>query len=216
MSPEKSLKVAVLASGNGTNLQALLDQVHGREGIAIVAVAADNPEAHALERAAAAGVPTAVFPRADFGGERRARDQAMAAWLRERGTQLVVMAGYMQLLSEEFLDRFPDAVINVHPSLLPAFPGIDAVGQALAYGVKLFGVTVHFADTGLDTGPVIMQRSVGLPDARELDDVLPHIHALEHQMLPEVVRLFARGAVRIASTHPRRVLVGPLAVMPER
>ncbi len=101
----------------------------------------------------------------------------MAAWLREQGTQLVVMAGYMQLVSEEILDRFPDAVINIHPSLLPAFPGIDAVSQALAYGVKLFGVTVHFADAGLDTGPVIMQRAVELPDARELDDVLPHIHA---------------------------------------
>jgi phosphoribosylglycinamide formyltransferase-1 len=216
MSTEGSLKVAVLASGTGTNLQVLLDQVHGREGITLVAVASDNPEAQALERAAAAGVPTAVFARREFGDDRIACDRAMAAWLRERGTQLVVMAGYMQLVSEEFLDRFPDAVINVHPSLLPAFPGIDAVGQALAYGVKLFGVTVHFADAGLDTGPVIMQRSVGLPDARELDDVLPHIHAIEHEMLPEVVRLFARGAVRIASTHPRRVLVGPLAVLPER
>jgi phosphoribosylglycinamide formyltransferase-1 len=215
MTTEKSLKVAVLASGAGTNLQALLDQVHGREGITIVAVASDNQDAYALERATAAGIPTAVFARADFGGDRRARDQAMANWLREQGTQLVVMAGYMQLLSEEFLDRFPDAVINIHPSLLPAFPGLDAVGQAIAYGVKLFGVTVHFADTGLDSGPVIMQRAVGLPDARELDDVLPHIHAIEHQMLPEVVRLFARGAVRIASTHPRRVLVGPLAVLPE-
>jgi phosphoribosylglycinamide formyltransferase-1 len=216
MSSDRSLKVAVLASGRGTNLQALLDQVHGREGVSIVAVASDNPEAQALERAAQAGIPTAVFAPDEHGGDRRVRDRAMAAWLRERGTQLVVMAGYMQLVSEEFLDRFPDAVINVHPSLLPAFPGIDAVSQALAYGVKLFGVTVHFADPGLDTGPVIMQRSVGLPDARELDDVLPHIHALEHQMLPEVVRLFARGAVRIASTHPRRVLVGPLAVLPER
>jgi phosphoribosylglycinamide formyltransferase-1 len=212
MSSDPSLKVAVLASGTGTNLQALLDQVHGRDGISIVAVASDNPEAYALERAAAAGVPTAAFQRRDHAGDRRVRDRAMAAWLREQGTQLVVMAGYMQLVSEEFLDRFPDAVINVHPSLLPAFPGIDAVGQALSYGVKLFGVTVHFADGGLDTGPVIMQRAVGLPDARELDDVLPHIHAMEHQMLPEVVRLFARGAVRIASTHPRRVLVGPLAV----
>jgi phosphoribosylglycinamide formyltransferase-1 len=121
----------------------------------------------------------------------------------------------MQLVSAEFLDRFPDAVINIHPSLLPAFPGMDAVSQSLAYGVKIFGVTVHFADTGLDTGPVIMQRAIGLPDAREPDDVWPHIHAIEHEMLPEVVRLFARGAVRIASTHPRRVLVGPLAVMPE-
>ena len=163
----------------------------------------------------AASVPTAVFARRDFGGDRVARDRALADWLRERGTQLVVMAGYMQLVSQEFLDRFPDAVINVHPSLLPAFPGIDAVGQALAYGVKLFGVTVHFADAGLDTGPVIMQRSVSLPDARELDEVLPHIHAIEHELLPEVVRLFAHGAVRIASTHPRRVLVGPLADLPE-
>lgn len=215
MSSEGSLKVAVLASGAGTNLQALLDQVHGREGITIVAVASDNAEAPALERAMAASVPTAVFARRDFGGDRAARDRALAGWLRERGTQLVVLAGYMQLVSQEFLDRFPDAVINVHPSLLPAFPGIDAVGQALAYGVKLFGVTVHFADAGLDTGPVIMQRSIALPDARELDDVLGHIHALEHEMLPEVVRLFARGAVRIASTHPRRVLVGGLAVVPE-
>jgi phosphoribosylglycinamide formyltransferase-1 len=210
------LKVAVLASGTGTNLQALIDEVHGRDGITIVAVASDNPEAQALERAADAGIPTAVFARREFAGDRKARDRAMAAWLRERGTQLVVMAGYMQLVSEEFLDRFPDAVINVHPSLLPAFPGIDAVGQAIAYGVKLFGVTVHFADAGLDTGAVIMQRSVGLPDARELDDVLPHVRAIEHQMLPEVVRLFSRGAVRIASTHPRRVLVGPLAALPAR
>lgn len=216
MDTQNSLKVAVLASGVGTNLQALLDQVHGREGIQIVAVASNNPDAPALERAAAAGVPTGVFPRRQFGGDRRARDLAMAVWLRDKGTQLVVLAGYMQLLSDEFLDRFPDAVINVHPSLLPAFPGLDAVSQALAYGVKLFGVTVHFVDMGLDTGPVIMQRAVSLPDARELDDVLPHIQAIEHQMLPEVVRLFARGAVRIASTHPRRVLVGPLAVLPER
>ncbi len=215
MSSEVSLKVAVLASGTGTNLQALIDQVHGRDGISIVAVASDNPEARALERAAAAGVPTAVFERASFSGDRRARDRAMSAWLREQGSQLVVMAGYMQLVTEEFLDRFPDAVINIHPSLLPAFPGIDAISQALAYGVKLFGVTVHFADTGLDTGPVIVQRAIELPEARELDDVLPHIHALEHQMLPEVVRLFAQGAVRITSTHSRRVLVGPLAVLPE-
>jgi phosphoribosylglycinamide formyltransferase-1 len=210
------LRVAVLASGAGTNLQALLDQVHGRDGISIVGVASDNPEAAALERAAAAGVPTGAFPRSRYGGDRRERDRALVGWLRERGVQLVVMAGYMQLVSEELLDRFPDAVINVHPSLLPAFPGTDAVSQALAYGVKLFGVTIHFADAGLDTGPVIMQRSIDLPDAREPADVLPHIHALEHQMLPEAVRLFARGQVRIASTHPRRVLLGSVAVLPER
>jgi phosphoribosylglycinamide formyltransferase-1 len=213
---EKSLRVAVLASGAGTNLQALIDQVHGREGIEIVAVASDNPEAYALERAVAAGIPARAFQRGEFAGDRRERDRGMADWLREHGTQLVVMAGYMQLVSVEFLDRFPDAVINIHPSLLPAFGGIDAVAQSIAYGVKVFGVTVHFADEGLDTGAVIMQRSVELPDALAADDVWPHVHAIEHQILPEVVRLFARGAVRIASTHPRRVLIGPLAVLPER
>jgi phosphoribosylglycinamide formyltransferase-1 len=215
MTADRSLKVAVLASGAGTNLQALLEQVHGREGIQIVAVASDNPDAPALERAQAAGVEVAVFERSAYGGDRVERDRAMADWLRGLGTTLVVMAGYMQVVSEVFLDRFPDAVINIHPSLLPAFPGLDAVGQALAYGVKLFGVTVHFADAGVDTGPVIMQRSVELPDARDGQDVWPHIHAIEYQILPEVVRLFARGAVRIASTHPRRVLIGPLAVLPE-
>jgi len=213
---QRSLRVAVLASGNGTNLQALIDQVHGRDGISIVAVASENPDAVALERARAHEIPTRVFPADEFGGNRRLRDTEMAVWLRDRGAQLVVMAGYMQRVTDEILDRFSDAVINVHPSLLPAFPGIDAVGQALAYGVKVFGVTVHFADAGLDTGPVIMQRTVELPDALEPDDVWPHLHAIEYQILPEVVRLFARDAVRIASTHPRRVLVGPLAVLPER
>ena len=124
MSSESSLKVAVLASGTGTNLQALIDQVHGRDGISIVAVASDNPEARALERAAAAGRADCRLRSAlRTPATGVARDRAMADWLREQGSQLVVMAGYMQLSSEEFLDRFPDAVINVHPSLLPAFPG---------------------------------------------------------------------------------------------
>lgn len=210
------LRVAVLASGTGTNLQALLDKVHGRDGIKIVAVASDNPEAHALDRAHSAGVPTAVFQRADFGGDRRARDSAMAAWLRGHGVQLVVLAGYMRLLSESFLSRFPDAVINVHPALLPSFPGLNAVGQALSYGVKVFGVTVHFVDEGVDSGAVIMQRAVELPDARSEDDVLPFIHEIEHEILPEVVRLFARDAVRISPTHHRRVIVTPPADSSDR
>lgn len=209
MSGTPSLAVAVLASGVGTNLQALIDQVHGHAGVRIVAVASDRPDAPALERARAAEIETAVFSVADYNGDRIARDGAMADWLRARGVQLVVLAGYMQLLGPAFLDRFADAVINLHPALLPAFPGVDAVGQALAYGVKVFGVTVHFVDEGVDSGPVIMQRAIELPDAREPADVMPHIRALEHQVLPEVVRLFARGAVRIAPTHPRRVLVGP-------
>jgi phosphoribosylglycinamide formyltransferase-1 len=188
------LRVAVLVSGTGTNLQALLDFVHGREA-QVVAVASDRTDAPALQRAADAGVETASFPVADH-RDRDARDAALADWLTERGVELVVLAGYMQLLTPSFLARFPDAVINVHPSLLPAFPGVDAIGDALRYGVKVFGVTVHFVDEGVDTGPVILQRAVELPDATDRDEVLRALRPLEHSLLPEAVRLFARGALR--------------------
>jgi phosphoribosylglycinamide formyltransferase 1 len=200
------MKVAVLASGEGTNLQALLDRVHGRDGVELVAVASDKPGARALERARAAGVDGASFPVAEHAG-REQRDAAMADWLSSRGVELVVLAGYMQLLSPEFLARFPSRVINVHPALLPAFPGLGAVEQALAHGVKVFGVTVHFVDEGVDTGPVILQRAVELPDAREPADVLEHLHALEHELLPEAVRLIAQDAIRFDPDNPRRVII---------
>lgn len=200
------MKVAVLASGEGTNLQALLDRVHGREGVEIVAVASDKPGARALERARAASVESAAFPQPDY-ATRPDRDRAMAEWLVGLGVELVVLAGYMQLLSEEFLERFPERVINVHPALLPAFPGLAAVEQALAYGVKVFGVTVHFVDQGVDTGPVILQRSIELPSAREPADVLDQLHAIEHELLPEAVRLIAHGAVRFDPANRRRVVI---------
>jgi phosphoribosylglycinamide formyltransferase 1 len=205
MSP--GLKVAVLASGTGTNLQALLDHVHGRDGIEIVAVASDKPDAPALARAAAAGVASEVFARQDF-ADRDTRDGAIADWLLTRGAQLIVLAGYMQLVTPAFLGRFPAGVINVHPALLPAFPGLDAVGQALRYGVKVFGVTVHFVDDGVDTGAVILQRSVELPDARTSEEVFEELHQLEHQLLPEAVRLFAAGAISFDPENPRRVVIG--------
>ena len=198
------MRIAVLASGTGTNLQALIDQLHGRDGIEIVAVASDKPAAPALERAVGAGIPTAAFPAAEH-PDRIARDLAMADWLAEHGAELVVMAGYMQLVSGAFLHRFPQAVINIHPALLPAFPGLDAVGQAVAYGVKVFGVTVHFVDEGVDSGPIILQRALHLPDAETAEDVLPEIHAIEHELLPEAVRLIARGAVAIDAVDHRRV-----------
>jgi phosphoribosylglycinamide formyltransferase-1 len=201
------MRVAVLASGTGTNLQTLLDEVHGREGIEIVAVASNRADAIALERAVAAGVPTAVFPVQDYSG-REERDLAIAGWLEERGAELVVLAGYMQLLSDDFLGRFPSRVINVHPALLPAFPGIRAVEQALAYGVKVFGVTVHFVDRGVDTGPVILQRAIELPDARDSEQVTELLHPIEHALLPEAVRLIARGAVSFDPANPHRVIVG--------
>src|SRR4051812_16517315 len=136
------MRVGVLASGAGTNLQAILDRAHGRDGVKVVAVGSDKPGAGALARAEHAGVATATFPRAAF-ADRAARDAAMADWLTERGVELVVLAGYMQLVTPGFLGRFPDRVVNVHPALLPAFAGIGAIAQALAYGVKVFGVTVH-------------------------------------------------------------------------
>lgn len=200
------MNVAVLASGVGTNLQALLDTVHGRDGIEIVAVASDKTVAGALDRARAAGVAHASFP-IDAYPDRAERDRAMGDWLLERGAELVVLAGYMQLLSSAFLARFPHRVINVHPALLPAFPGLRAIEQALAYGVKVFGVTVHFVDEGVDSGPVILQRAIELPRARDSAEVLNRLRPIEHELLPEAVRLIAQGAVSFAPDNPRRVVI---------
>ncbi len=201
------LPVAVLVSGAGTNLQALLDSVHGREA-KVVAVASGTKGARALDRARDADVPVAVFARSEH-PDRQARDQAMADWLIERGARLVVLAGYMELLTPPFLARFPKAVINVHPSLLPAFPGLHAIEQALAYGVKVFGVTVHFVDDGCDTGPVILQRAIELPDARDPDEVLAALRPLEHSLLPEAVRLFAAGRLRGDPENERWIVCAP-------
>jgi phosphoribosylglycinamide formyltransferase 1 len=200
-----STRVGVLASGEGTNLQALLDTVHGRE-VEIVAVASDQPGARALERAAAAGVPARVFERSGQ-PSRAARDAAIADWLDERGVELVVLAGYMAILTPGFLARFPGAVLNVHPSLLPAFPGIGAVEQAVAYGVQVFGVTVHLVDEGVDTGPIVLQGAVELRGATDPAAVRARLHPLEHELLPEAVRLFARGAISADPSNPRRAVV---------
>jgi phosphoribosylglycinamide formyltransferase 1 len=197
------LPIAVLVSGGGTNLQALLDSVHGREA-EIVAVASSTPEAHALERAQSRSVPTAVFARDDY-PDREARDEALGDWIAATGARLIVLAGYMELLGEGFLNRFPGAVINVHPSLLPAFPGIGAVEQALDYGVKVFGVTVHFVDAGVDTGPVILQRAIEIPEPGGSDEVLAALRPLEHELLPQAVRLFAAGALAPDPSNPRRI-----------
>jgi len=205
--PDRPLRIGVLASGEGTNLQALLDTVHGREA-RVVAVVADRTSAAALARARDAGVATAVFPIDDY-PDRGARDGAIADWLANRDVDLVVLAGYMALLTSPFLSRFPDAVVNVHPSLLPAFPGMRAIEQALDYGVKVFGVTVHFVldDGGVDTGPVIVQRAVELANATDAATVQEALRPVEHALLPEAVRLIARGAVARDPANPRRTLV---------
>ncbi|MFL5821312.1 MAG: phosphoribosylglycinamide formyltransferase [Solirubrobacteraceae bacterium] len=199
-------RVGVLASGAGTNLQAILDHLHGREGIVVVAVASNHSDAPALERAARAGVPQAAFEESAY-PDRAARDVAIADWLEERGAGQVALAGYMQLLSPRFLTRFPGAVINVHPALLPAFPGLDAIEQAIAYGVKVFGVTVHLVDEGIDSGPIILQRAVELPEARRPQDVLERLRPIEHELLVQGVRLIARGAISLDPENPRRVVI---------
>jgi phosphoribosylglycinamide formyltransferase 1 len=198
------MNVGVLASGTGTNLQALIDRAHGREGVVLCGVASDTPGARALERASAAGIDAEVFT--GF-ADRASRDAAMVDWLRSRDVELVVLAGYMQLVGESFLAAFPDRVINVHPALLPAFPGLGAVQQALDYGVKVFGVTVHFVDAGVDSGPIICQRAVELPDATDAEAVLEALHPIEHELLVDAVRWIARGAVRFDPANPRRVAI---------
>jgi len=192
----ESFKLVVLASGNGSNLQAILDTLHGRDGIEVVGVGSDKPEARALERARSAGVETAVFPRDEY-ASRAERDAAMGKWIESRRADLVVLAGYMQLLSAPFVERFRNRVVNIHPALLPAFPGLDAIGQALDAGVKTTGVTVHFVDEGVDTGPPIAQREVPVPADRDRAELEAEIHAVEHELYPEAIRMIARGEVRI-------------------
>jgi phosphoribosylglycinamide formyltransferase 1 len=201
-----SFKLVVLASGSGTNLQAILDTLHGRDGIEVAGVGSDKPEARALERAREAGIETAVFPRGEY-PDRARRDDAIGDWIEACGADLVALAGYMQLLSEDFVARFRNRVVNVHPALLPAFPGLDAIGQALEAGVDKTGVTVHFVDEGVDTGPTIAQREVPIPADRDRARLEAAIHAVEHELYPEAIRMIARGRVRIDADSPRTVVV---------
>jgi phosphoribosylglycinamide formyltransferase 1 len=186
-------KVAVLASGEGTNLAALLDKVHGVEGCSIVAVAVSKPGVPAITKASSAGIEARVFAKADY-ADRKARDDEMADWLTDRGAGMVVTAGWMELLTPAFLSRFPDRVVNVHPSLLPEFPGIDAVGQAVAAGAARIGVTVHLVDEGIDTGRVLLQEGIDVPAGLGREQALALLRPLEHQLLPQAVLELARRA----------------------
>ena len=170
--------IGVLVSGNGTNLQALLDA-----GLPISAVASNRRDAYALIRAREAGIPTATFSL-DCHADRAERDLMLATWLEEHGVELVVLAGYMHLLTKPFLDRFPGRIVNVHPSLLPAFPGAHSIADALAAGVDTTGVTVHYVDEGLDTGAVIAQVEVPVEPRSTLEE---RIHEVEHRLLSQVV-----------------------------
>lgn len=200
-------KIAVLLSGRGSNLQALVEQVHGTD-VEIACVASDKEDAPGLRRARENDIPAGTFSVDSF-ADRAARDAAMADWLEERGVEIVVLAGYMAILSDSFIARFPDRIVNVHPSLLPAFPGMRAIEQAVEYGVRVFGVTVHLVDTGVDTGAIILQRAIELPEMSDPTEVHQILQSIEHELLPEAVRLLARGAVTRDPENPRRLIVTP-------
>jgi phosphoribosylglycinamide formyltransferase-1 len=195
-------RVAVLVSGEGTNLQALLDTVHGSEGVEVVGVAASRPHARGHERAERAGVETAVFEQSGY-PDRDARDQALGDWLEERGARLVVLAGFMEILGPTFIRRFEGRIVNVHPSLLPSFPGIRSIEAALEHGVKVTGVTVHFVDEGVDSGPIILQEALELTYPAAVEEVERRVHEIEHRLLPRAVRLIAAGAVHTDPENPR-------------
>ena len=200
------MKVAVLVSGNGSNLQALIE-----DGITVDAVVSNVTGARALERAEAAGIETAVFDAADYPG-REARDAALADWLDSRGIALVVLAGYMHILADAFVQRFSGRIINVHPSLLPSFPGAHAVADALAHGVRWTGATVHVVTSELaapDTGPIVLQEPVALRHDDTVESLHRRIQAAEHNLLPRAVRLFLEGRVAVAQGTRRMIVDVP-------
>ena len=203
-----AFRVAVLISGAGTNLQALLDQVHAPGGpIEIVGVASSRGDAPGLERARRAGVETAVFEIDGERSERSERDRALGDWLESHGVDLVVLAGFMELLGADFIERFAGRIVNVHPSLLPAFPGLRAIEQAVEQGVKVTGVTVHFVDEGIDSGAIVLQEALELPYPARIAEIEERVHGVEHRLLPRAVRLIAAGRVRPDPDDPQAMLV---------
>jgi phosphoribosylglycinamide formyltransferase-1 len=202
------ITLGVLVSGSGTNLQAILDAIADKRLDARVALVVSNKAgAGALERAARANVPTIILDHKAYAG-REAFDAAVVSALRERGVEWVVLAGFMRILTRVLLDAFPMHVVNIHPALLPSFPGTDAQRQALDYGVRVTGCTVHFVDAGTDTGPIIAQRALDVRPGEDLESLKNRLLAVEHQLLPEVLQWIAEGRVQVAAGETRtRVVV---------
>mgnify|MGYP000963969700 CR=1 FL=1 len=191
------LAVGVLVSGNGSNLQAIIDRIEdGSLPARIVCVISNKADAFGLERARKHGVPAIHIDHRAHGG-RESYDAALVETLRSHGVQLVVLAGFMRIVTPVLLDAFPNAVMNIHPALLPAFPGLHAQAQALRYGVKFSGCTVHFVDEGTDTGPIIIQAAVPVMDDDDEASLSARIQREEHRAYPEAIRLFAEGRLRI-------------------
>jgi len=201
----KRCPLGVLVSGNGSNLQAILDACEQKNFPAEVRIVISNKaEAYALERAHAKGIATAVVSHGEF-PSRGAFEEKLISQLESSKVDFVVLAGFMRVLSTRFVRHFAGRILNIHPALLPAFPGTHAINQAWNYGVKVTGVTVHFVDEGTDTGPIVLQEAVALDEKESLESLEEKIHSVEHRLLPEAVRLFAEGRLR---PEGRKVRIG--------
>ncbi len=203
------LKIGVLISGSGTNLQALIDEIAaGQANAAIVKVISSRPGVQGIARAEAAGIPVVAFNR-DVYADREQADERIVAEMREAGAEYLFMAGYMRKVGTKVLDAFPDRVVNLHPALLPSFTGAHAIRDAFESGVKVTGVTVHFANAEYDKGPIIAQEPVRIEEGDTLDSLEARIHQTEHQLYPRVLRLIADG--RVSIDEQRHVRVSPEA-----
>lgn len=191
------LRVGVLISGSGTNLQAIIDAIaDGSLNAEIVLVVSSRPGVAGIERAERAGIPVLVMERSDY-DDPIAADATIADALTQAGAEYVLMAGYMRMVREPLLAAFPNRIVNLHPALLPSFKGAHAIDDAYNYGVKVTGITIHFADDKYDCGPIIAQRALAVEEGWSLEELEEHIHELEHELYPEVVRLLADGRVSV-------------------
>lgn len=191
------LKIAVLVSGSGTNLQALINEAAaGRLDVEIVKVVSSRPDAYGIQRAEAAGISTLVMNKTLY-ADPQAADAMIVEAVQQAGAEYIVMAGYMRMVTPVMLDAFPNRVVNLHPALLPSFKGAHAIADAFAAGVKVTGVTVHFANEDYDKGPIVAQRAVIVDEADTQDSLEAKIHAVEHELYPQVVQLLAEGRVSV-------------------
>lgn len=199
-----NLKIGVLLSGSGTNLQAIIDAAAAGLPVDIVAAVSSRPDAYGIERAQAAGIPVTVLNR-DVYADPEAADALIARTLHAAGAEYVVMAGYMRKLTPVMLDAFPDHVLNLHPALLPSFKGAHAIADAYAAGVKVTGVTVHLANEDYDKGPIVAQEPVRVEEGWSLDDLEAAIHEVEHRLYPEVLRIIAEGRMTLGDDRKVRI-----------
>ena len=197
----KKTKVGILVSGNGSNLQAIIDEKIASCEIALVI--SNKPDVYAIKRAQSSNIPVEIINNKNF-EIREEFERQLIKSLDSRGIELIVLAGFMRVLTPLFVRHYKNRIINIHPALLPSFPGVDAAKQALEYGVKYSGCTVHFVDDGVDTGPIILQAIVSIEDSDTEQTLLERIHKEEHRVFPEAVRLFCEGKIKIEG---RRVII---------